>query len=447
MNRNLKDLIDSIEEESRSRAELDTALQSLSEENKTLKIKVQELQNLIENLKKQNKVEEIEQITLPSEINVLKDVIISQRKELDEKDKIIEDLDSKLYSQNIEGLNFDTTDSREELSEEFISAQKLIVLLTDEIQDYKSQIEQLKTQLDEIRIKETEHEDKFSEEPQINEDEELFNIKRLNYQLMEENGLLRSEIETLKSKLQERIDNLNSEELDQIKQENASLKSELELVQNKFEEYINLSLKESELAKEKYDLLISELEEAKTQNADLFNPTILSTEDALEFSKMKEKIENLERKLITSQKLNEELSIIINDLEKKPLDNEIEQKNIEQDLPKKLSASLFYRMFLLLDKNQKLKIIGSLIQDMRNSDQEIKRNAINILTTIKDNNVFNALIEMLEDKDWLVRYSIIKALSKYETKKEELKPVLARLTKDIDVDVRELAVRILEEIK
>jgi serine/threonine-protein kinase len=104
-------------------------------------------------------------------------------------------------------------------------------------------------------------------------------------------------------------------------------------------------------------------------------------------------------------------------------------------------------MFLLLDKNQKLKIIGSLIQDMRNSDQEIKRNAINILTIIKDNNVFNALIEMLEDKDWLVRYSIIKALSKYEMKKKELQPILTKLTKDNDVDVRELAVRILEEME
>ncbi|MFW9826493.1 MAG: HEAT repeat domain-containing protein [Candidatus Thorarchaeota archaeon] len=447
MNRNLKDLIDSIEEESRSRAELETALQSISEENKILKLRVQELQNLIDDLKDQNNVEEIEQIILPSEINVLKDMVISQRRELDEKDKLIEDLDAKLYSQNTEGINFDATDSRDDFSEEFISAQKLIVLLTDENKDYKSQIEQLKTQLDENQIKKTENEVEFSEKPQINEDEELINVKRLNFQLMEENGLLRLEIETLNSKLQERIDNLTSEELDQIKQENASLKSELESVQNKFEEYINLSLKESELAKEKNDLLISELEEAKAQNADLFSPPILSTVDALEFSKMKEKIENLEKKLQTSQKENEELSVIINDLKQKRLDNEIEQKNIEQELPKKLSSSLFYRMFLLLDKNQKLKIIGSLIQDLRNSDQEIKRNAINILTIIKDNNVFNALIELLEDKDWLVRYSIIKALSKYEKKKEELKPVLVKLTKDIDVDVRELALRILEEME
>lgn len=54
------------------------------------------------------------------------------------------------------------------------------------------------------------------------------------------------------------------------------------------------------------------------------------------------------------------------------------------------------------------------------------------------------LFQMVNDDDWIVRYSIIKALSKFGDKNDELKLLLKRFSRDVDVDVRELALKILK---
>ena len=83
MSKDLKDLIDSVEKETKSRAELEHIINSLKEEINRLEFTSKEQKLLIENLRSQMKDEDLEHIKLPSEIDVLKDMITSQRKELD----------------------------------------------------------------------------------------------------------------------------------------------------------------------------------------------------------------------------------------------------------------------------------------------------------------------------------------------------------------------------
>ncbi|MFX1309957.1 MAG: hypothetical protein ACFE8C_09705, partial [Promethearchaeota archaeon] len=85
MSKELKDLIDSVEKETQSRAELEKTLESIKEEKNRLEFVVQEQATLIENFKSLMKDEDIEQAKLPSEIDVLKDIISSQREELENK--------------------------------------------------------------------------------------------------------------------------------------------------------------------------------------------------------------------------------------------------------------------------------------------------------------------------------------------------------------------------
>ncbi|MFX1374386.1 MAG: HEAT repeat domain-containing protein [Promethearchaeota archaeon] len=452
MSKDLKDLIDSVEQEAQTKAELEKALQSMEEEKNKLEFRVQEQKILIENLQSQIKEEDLDQSNLPSELDVLKELIMSQRKELDEKDKILDNLKDKQYEISSEVDDAENSNSIELLNEEYINSQRLIVELTDENEELKEQIKSLQTQLDKIQIEQIEIDEEIEVEALIKENEELINIKRLNFQLMEENGLLRLQVEKLKTKIQEKLNGALSEELLEVKEKNAFLTSEIASLKNKFQEYVDLSIEESELAKEKIAILTLELEETKEKLKEslesyenLVEPAIINPEDALEFTKMREKLDETKEKLKKSQIDNQALNAIIDNLKQQLSTNQIEQVQTIQNGPKKLSISLFYRIFKLLDNNKKLKVINSLIEDLQSKNNEIKRNAIRILSVIKHNSVYSAFIEMLNDQDWLVRYSIIKALSKFETKNEELQPILKKFTKDNDVDVRELAVRILNE--
>lgn len=480
MSKDLKNLIDLVEEETKSQAELEHTIHSLKEEIDRLEFTVNEQKLLIENLKSQMKDEELEQFKLPSEINILKDMITAQRKELEDKDNLIDNLNDKLYE-----LTSGIESNGEKINEEFINAQKLIIQLTDDNEIYKESIEKLQTELDEIKIKNVEGEDWLDDETRAKENEELINFKKLNFQLMEENGLLRLEIESLKSRVQESLEEALSEKLDSVNDDKVVLSSKLESLKTKLHEQTESSLEELELVNEKNAKLTSELEswkirfqeqkETSSEELEIVNlkikdltseltdyktkveqlyeelektsqPAIISTEEALQFTKMKGDLEDLNNQLLKSQKENQELNERLNELKIKVSHNEIGKIEVNENISKRLSRSLFYRMFNLLEENKKITIINSLIQDLKSNNSETKRNAIRILSILKNNRVYDAFLEMLNDNDWLVRYSSIKALSKFERKSEDLKPILKKLSRDVDVDVRELALRILEDI-
>ena len=453
MSKDLKDLINTVEKESQSQAELEKTIHSLKEEINRLEFTVKEQKILIENLKSQMKDEQIEKSELPSEIDVLKDMVTSQRQELNQKDdeidKLHEKIDELASTQGIEEVVSFGLDDNQEL----LNAQNLIVQLTDEIDQYRNQIGPLQTQIEEMQSKQGNVEDLIEDAIENETNEELINIKRLNFQLMEVNGLLRVEIESLKAKLQERIEEIGSEELESANEKIAILSSELESLKAKLKELIAINAEELELANGTIEMLTSELGayEAQVkflqeQLGESSKPTIITTEDALQFTEMREELDDVKSKLMKSQKDNQALNEMVSELKQKLSSKEIEKIEIGQNLPKRLNLSLFYRMYNLLDENKKLKIIDSLIQDLQSNNSETKRNAIRILSVIKNNKVYDTFLEMLDDKDWLVRYSIIKALSKFEKKSDKLKPILKKLTRDIDVDVRELALRILDDL-
>ena len=423
MSKDLKNKIDTVEKESKSTAELEQKIQSLKEEINRQNFTIKEQKLLIENLRSQMKNEEIEKAELPSEIDILKDIVTSQRQELDKKDATIEKLDDKIFelisgSEGDENLN-----SQHIKSEEFLGAQKILVQLTDENERYKNQIELLQAQIEDMQSGNTETEDFNKNDVESEVNEELINFKRLNFQLMEQNGLLRVEVESLKAKFHDRIEVAGSEEL--------------------------------KLANDKINILTSEIEDFEAQikylqeNLEkISEPVIVSTEDALQFAKLREEFDNTKTELLKAQKENQNLNQMLNELKEKKI--RVEQRT-DLELPKvkgltkRMQQSLFFRMYNLLDDFDKEKVINYLIQDLGRGNYQVKRNAIKILSVLKNKKIYDAFLEMINDKDWIVRYSIIKALSKFEDKNNELKILFQRFSRDVDVDVRELALKILND--
>ena len=423
MSKDLKDRINIVEKNSKSQKELELKIQSLREEINRLNFTNKEQKSLIENLRIQMKDEEIEKAELPNEINILKEIITSQRQELDKKDDVINKLDDKIIELTYGSKEDENFDSQQISSEELIEAQKLLVKLSDENEQYKRQIESLQTQLEEMQSEISETQDFFEDDTATKINEELINFKRLNFQLMEENGLLRVEIESLKSKLQRQIEEVSSEEL--------------------------------KLAKEKIKTLTLEIEDLKAQIKHLqqlptesIETVIVSTEDSLEIAEIREKLDDAKTELLKIQEENKALHQMLNELKEKEIGVE-QRKDYElpkvQILTKHMQQSLFFRMYNLLDDFRKEKVINYLIQDLKNPNYQIKKNAIKILSVLKSKKIYDAFLEAINDKDWIVRYSILKALSTFKDKNDELKRLFKRFSKDTDVDVRELAIKILED--
>jgi chromosome segregation ATPase len=445
------------------------------------------------------KDDELEQVKLPSEVDILKDIIMTQRKALEEKDTLIDKLNDKIIEIDTKSETNEESSSREILNEEFINAQKLIVQLTDENEYQKTQIEDLRQKIEEFQSKEENY--LLDEETIIRENEELINFKKLNFQLMQENGLLRVEIESLKSKLQERIDEATSEELynayeiiDALNSELEDQKSHIENLKVKLQQKVEeANIEELSNADEKIDALTMEIEEYKAQienlnnklqekienistdeltnaqeiiNAlnieidsyktqieslqvqigDLNEPVTVSTEEALEFAKLREDFDQLKSNLHEYQQENKKLNEQILELEKEKKDFESVKTfstSIPKGTPRKIKHTLFNRMYRLLDNENKNKVIDCLISDLKSKNSETKSNAIKILSQIKNDKIYDAFMEIIDDQDWIVRYNLVKALNKFEKKTDEFKNLLKKLTKDTDVDVRELAGKIL----
>ena len=84
MNVNLKGQIDFIENETRTAAELEQTINLLRNDNTNLKITINKLNETIQILKEEFKNH---QLKFPKNIEILKDIIVSQRRDLNEKEK------------------------------------------------------------------------------------------------------------------------------------------------------------------------------------------------------------------------------------------------------------------------------------------------------------------------------------------------------------------------
>ncbi|MFX1323855.1 MAG: HEAT repeat domain-containing protein [Promethearchaeota archaeon] len=485
MSKELKDIINTVEKETKTRAELEALITGLKEEINKLKFTIKAQQILIE---EQGDQISFAQSDLPSEINILKEMITSQRQELIRRDKNIEVLNNKIdqLKDNIEVPNEGIVKVQDD--EALNTAQELILKLSEESEEYRTEIASLKNQLEQLKLERSELE--ILSLAQTSENEEMVNIKRLNFQLMEENGLLRVEIESLKSQIhqnktqliseeleaaekrieallteieslknqmQEQVDSTTTEELDSVHRKIESLTSEIESLRSQEQEQIQNAVTEAlELANRKIEDLTLEIKDYDAQLKFLQNelekprePTILSTEEALQFAEIREEYENLKSELIATQTENEDLKIKLSDLNAdkvKIIEIDKISNRVAYDFPKHFQISLFKRMYNLLDDTNKKIVIDTLINDLNSSKNEVKRIAIRILSEIKDKRVYEAFFDLIHDKDWLVRYNLIKALRKFDFEAKEFKELLKRLSKDADVDVRELAIKVLNEI-
>ena len=257
--------------------------------------------------------------------------------------------------------------------------------------------------------------------------------------------------------MQKRIEEANSEELELANRKIEDLTSEIDSLNAQMQKGIEkVSSEELEFANRQIEDLTAEIEDYDTQLKFLqrelekpIEPAIISTEDALEFAEMKEQYDNTKSELLKYQKENELLNNKLSELEShnvELIDIESSTNSIAYDFPEHFQIALFKRMYKLLDDNNKKSVINTLIKDLNSKNNEIKRSAIKILSEIKDKKVYDAFLKLIHDEDWLIRYNLIKALSKFDFESEEFKELLKKHLKDSDVDVRELAVKMLNEI-
>ena len=184
-----------------------------------------------------------------------------------------------------------------------------------------------------------------------------------------------------------------------------------------------------------YALLFEVLEKLRSENLELKN-------SINEFSERKLSIESLEADNIN---LNNVISELIQN------QTQLVNYNLssDQSLPKYYQTNLFMRIFNILDNPKKDLIIRTLIQDLITTlNNDIKRSVINLLSSIKDKRIYDALLKMIHDEDWLIRLYIIKTLYKFDVNeiKDHFTEPLKALLKDKDSDVRDAASRILNYI-
>ena len=136
MSKDLKNLIDTVEEKESSHSELEQEVKILKEDIKRLNFTISEQKLLIS--EQTNKLQKSEIYELPGDIRILKDMLVSQRLEIKKRDK-----DVDILEQEIEKLTTQVKSSKNKrgdpaLNEELIKNKKLIVQLTEENEKYRA---------------------------------------------------------------------------------------------------------------------------------------------------------------------------------------------------------------------------------------------------------------------------------------------------------------------
>jgi chromosome segregation ATPase len=130
-------LIDGVEEDVKTRSELEYAVESLTEDIKKLNIKIEEQEKLLQ----QREGGAGDDLDIPEDIKILKEMIQTQREELTEKDHEIELLKEKNESSgSIEG-------NLEQLESELRETKSSLAKLTEEIEMYKTNDENAREML------------------------------------------------------------------------------------------------------------------------------------------------------------------------------------------------------------------------------------------------------------------------------------------------------------
>jgi len=266
MSENLKNLIDGVEEDVKTRSELEYTVESLTEEIKKLNFKIEEQEKLLQ----QRESGAGDNLDVPEDIKILKEMIQTQREELTEKDNEIELLKDKNESSgSVEG-------NLEQLESELRETKSSLAKLTEEIEMYKTNDENAREMI-----------------TRLSEENEMYKANEENsIQLLEELAEKKEKYKNKSKELEAKLENFNDS--------NVNMRSNL------FTEF-EAEKEQLTVNNIKYVEKINELEaqlQKISESTDNENSSIQSEKEELERRNKEylEKIKDLEAKL---QKLSE----------------------------------------------------------------------------------------------------------------------------------------------
>ena len=471
MSKELKDLIDSVDSANQAQTDLETTVRELQEEVKKLNFTIGEQRTIIQNQK--SKLSNIQNENIPEDVSVLKELVTQQRQDIIKQDKDVEILQQTISEITVELENVQKYEGE---NEELIYANKEIVQLTEENENFRLKVNELSIALANLQKEPVNFKDNTDEEGS-----DLLDAKKLIIQLTEENGInrvqianIQQELENLSKQNQENqaLKNQFSHELtgankiiDQITFDNDQYHAKVNYIQQKLEDTIKF---QAELPKtdednrelEELNKILIELEmennNLKQRNFDmekkLGEEINFRTEKISDLrNKILEKDEELNKRTLKLQKFesaNTQLSDLIVDLK---VQQDDKGKSIEFESSPQSAAyddlppNLFFQMYRFLGEDDKTTIVNQLINDLNSHIRDLRTYAIKILSVIKGERVFKVLKDVINDDDWIVKLYLIKAFRHF--KKDETIPVLKKMLEDKDTDVREAALSMLSDLK
>ena len=487
MSKELKDFIDSVDSANKAQSDLEITIRGLKEDVQRLNFTIDEQRRIIEDQK--SKLSNIQSDNIPKDVSVLKELVTQQRQDIIKKDKDVEILQHTIAEITVE---LEKVQKFEEENEELIYANKEIVQLTEENENFRIEVEELNKALTNLQ-KELDSND-YKEAPD-EENSDLLDAKKLIIKFTEENGIHRVQIETLKQEIEiqkkqnqetKALKNQFSRELietnkmvDQLTYDNDQYHEKVNYMQQKLEEIIKL---QENLPKdnrdsnevENLDKILFEVEDennylkslVKTNSSTIENLKQRNIEMEKELGekatfedqkisdlqdKILERDEELNKVTLTLQKIenaNKQLSDLIVELkvqeDQKGENLEFESSSkriVYEDLP----PNLFFKMYRLLSEDDKTTVVNQLIDDLNSEIRDFRTYAIKVLSVIKGNRVFEVLKDIINDDDWIVKLYLIKAFRNFN--EADTIPLLKKLLEDKDIDVREAAISMLSEIK
>ncbi|TFF97811.1 MAG: hypothetical protein EU547_03325 [Promethearchaeota archaeon] len=484
----LKDLIDSVEEKNQNTIELENKIEFLKNTINRLKFTIKEQKRLVEELKES----ETNKDNIPNDVKILKELVSSQREDLKSKDKIISRLEIEIQN----------------LKEQLSKKEKFLSESIDKKQysDLKGKVQRLLKEKEESRIKIRSLKSRLKQFEADNSKEKI--IKKLNEANIKINDLIHEKENSNAqiSFLEKRLENIKDSQSNQaeMKQELVKLRAQIANEQQEKQRLINkIELLQKELnetrakidrqKQEKEELIgqidyfQEELENLKSKKLENFDKNNLMEDIYSQFTKEKglvsKSLTNYEQRIFELENLVEQKEVQIKDLKRKlelyeqakkefkmveeiAINEEIHSnsspdviepglsnqtkaiKNVSLDVenvPQFYQKNLIEYMFNIMNQSHKKSVIDFLIQNLDNNDPQIRRFTIKILSRVRTSKVFNALIDRISDKDWLVRFYLVKALKSF-SEFNGVKQVLNEYLNDADVDVREAAKDALKEI-
>ncbi|MFX1392997.1 MAG: hypothetical protein ACFFAH_05405, partial [Promethearchaeota archaeon] len=206
MSKDLKDLIDSIEIKETEKSDYEQIIDDLREKINKLNFTIDEQKLLIQEQEK--KLAESKELEVPGEVQILKDMIITQRQDIKKKDKDIEILEERIDELLIQLDKSKKTGNETINNEELIEAKKMIIQLTEEIEIFKQNEKNTKDIIE--------------------------NLKKENDHYHLQNQTLQTQLQELESKLSEKFSSeIESEQVKHAATNADNLKTEIDSLKNK----------------------------------------------------------------------------------------------------------------------------------------------------------------------------------------------------------------------